>query len=229
MKPNRMLAETTTPDGARLILQEHDGSFAIRHNGRELMHSRASASELQLGELAVERIEKSAAVRVLVGGLGLGFTLKRVLEKVGPGAVVDVAELMPEVVDWNRTHLLGLNGACLTDPRVNVIVDDVAKVLQRAERASYDAVMLDVDNGPVAMVQAGNAQLYAEGGLRMIMMRLKPGGRVVFWSAGPDAAFKERLKKMGFAVEIVSAKVYATAKRASYVLFVADKPQSPQT
>ncbi len=224
MKPNRTLAETTTPDGARLILQEHDGSFAIRCGGRELMHSRASASEVQLGELATERIEKTASAKVLVGGLGLGFTLRSVLAQLGPGASVEVAELIPAVVDWNRTHLLGLNGECLNDPRVQVVVDDVAKVLQRAERASYDAVMLDVDNGPVAMVQAGNAQLYAEGGLRMILMRLKPGGRAVFWSAGPDVAFVARLKKTGFVVEVVAAKVYATAKRASYVLFVAERP-----
>ncbi len=223
MKPNLTLAETKTPDGARLILQEHDGSFAIRCGGRELMHSRASASEIQLGELATERIEKGAVAKVLVGGLGLGFTLRSVLEKLGARAVVEVAELIPDVVAWNRTHLRGLNGACLDDRRVSVLVEDVAKILQRAERASYDAVMLDVDNGPVAMVQAGNAQLYAEGGLRMILLRLKPGGRAVFWSAGPDDAFVARLKKTGFVVEVVAAKVYATAKRASYVLFVAEK------
>ncbi len=226
MKPNITLAETKTPNGARMTLVEHDGDYCIRVNGQQLMHSSVSTSELQLGVLGCERltVAKGAAPRVLIGGLGLGFTLKSVLQALDPKASVEVAELFPEIVAWNRTFLAGLNGHLLTDPRVTVLVKDVRALLQRAVHAPYDAIMLDIDNGTTAMVKNENYKLYSEGGMRLIAAAIKPGGRAAVWSACPDPFIERRLTKAGFAVQAVPAKLYENAKRFAYMIYVADKP-----
>lgn len=223
MKPNLKLAETATPDGARLTLHEHDGTYCIRVNTEELMHSAIHTSELLLGELAAEPLLAHAHPSVLIGGLGLGFTLKAVLEKLGPESTVHVAELIPAVVAWNREFLSGLNGALLNDPRVEIFVADVWDVIAQAGRARYDAVLLDIDNGPRAMVQKQNFRLYDRDGLQRISTVLKPGGRVVVWSARPDHDFVERLTDAGYTVQVVPAKLYPNAKRCAYTIFVADK------
>ena len=220
MKPRVTLAEARTDEGRRLVLSEQDGAFAISLNGQELMHSRAHASEVLMAELGVPAVSPETAVRVLVGGLGLGFTLRRVLELVGADAVVEVVELVADVVAWNREYLRGLNGAMLDDPRVQVRVMDVSQPIRTAKPGTYDTILLDVDNGPVAMVATGNASLYAAGGLRAVRAALKPGGRAVFWSAGPDERFAKRLAGAGFTVDAVPAKVHANAKRAAYMLYV---------
>jgi spermidine synthase len=223
MKPNRKIAETTTPDGARLILYEHDGNYCIRLNEQDLMNSTIAASELLLGELAVGRLSGQSDPSILIGGLGLGFTLKSVLNKVGAKAGVEVAELIPQVVDWNREFLSHLNGALLDDSRVRVFAEDVWDVIARAGRNRYNVLVLDVDNGPTAMVQKRNARLYQGSGLQLIVGALKPGGRAAFWSARPDRAFAEQLAKVGFKVEAVPAKLYANARRSAYTIYVADK------
>ena len=223
MKPNLKLAEAATPDGARLTLHEHDGTFCIRVNTEELMHSAIHASEVLLGELAAAPLFAHAHPSVLIGGLGLGFTLKAVLEKLGPESTVHVAELIPAVVAWNREFLSGLNGALLKDPRVEIVVADVWDVIAQAGRARYDAVLLDIDNGPRAMVQKQNFRLYDRNGLQRIATVLKPGGRVVVWSARQDHDFAERLADVGFEVQVVPAKLYPNAKRCAYTIFVADK------
>jgi len=228
MKPNIKLAETRMPDGARMTLHSHDGSFCIRLDGRDLMHSLTAASELLLGDLALLPFAQSTSPRVLIGGLGLGFTLKRVLEKTKAQAIVHVAELMPEVVEWNRTFMAGLNGAYLQDPRVTVLVEDVGVVLARASRAPYDAILLDVDNGPAAMVMPGNTRLYDNRGLQRLGQALKPGGRIALWSAGIDRAFAKRFATAGFKVEAVPARLHATSKSSSYMIYVADKPTAPR-
>jgi len=222
MRPHLKLAETITPDGARLSLHSHDGHFCIRVNGQDLMHSATAASELQLGELATEGIQARPA-RILIGGLGLGFTLKAVLGKSGPDLAVEVAELFPAVLEWNRTFMAGLNGALLADPRVKILVEDVGHVLSRAVTAQYDAVLLDIDNGPTAMVQANNGGHYRAQGIQRIARVLKPGGRAAIWSAKPDHAFETRLARAGFSVKSVPAKLYATAKRTTYTIYLADK------
>jgi spermidine synthase len=222
MKPSHTLAETTTPDGARLTLVEHDGSYSIRLNGFDLMSSRAAASELRLGELGCARLWETPTPRVLIGGLGLGFTLKSVLEQVGPGAVVEVAELFPEVIAWNREFLSSLNGALLEDPRVTVHAEDVFHTLKRGGREAFDAILLDIDNGPSPMVQKANARLYNPNGLDKLALSVKPGGRVAIWSAARDAAFEKRLKRAGLTVEAVPTKRYATAKRDACTIYLAD-------
>jgi spermidine synthase len=223
LKPTVKLAETLTPDGALLTLYEHDGEYCIRVGREELMHSSHSLSELLLGELATEQLTTHANPTVLIGGLGLGYTLRAVLGKLSPDATVHVAELMPAVVEWNRKFLTGLNGSLLDDPRVQVMVSDVWEVIARAGRSHYDAVMLDIDNGPDGMVQKQNNRLYQHEGLRRIANVLKMSGRATIWSAWLDHGFIERLTDAGFTVRTVPAKLYPHAKRCAYTIFVADK------
>jgi spermidine synthase len=224
VKPNITLAETKTPNGARMTLVEHDGSYCIRVNGQQLMHSSVSSSEIKLGELGCARHRKlNNGTRVLIGGLGLGFTLKSVLDVVGGNASVHVAELFPEIVTWNRTHLAGLNGKLLADKRVKVLEEDVRTILAKAIRQPFDVIVLDIDNGTTAMVKDENNELYSERGMQLIYRALKPGGRAAVWSACPDVAIERRLTKAGFKVEAVPAKLYETAKRFAYMIYVADK------
>jgi spermidine synthase len=225
MKPHHNLAETRTPDGARLSLHEHDGSYCIRLNGQDLMHSVTSASEILLGELAGELLDTKAPTRVLIGGMGLGYTLKAVLAKAGAKAVVEVGELMPEVVEWNRTFMAGLNGKLLDDRRVQVRLGDVVATLDRARPNSYDAILLDVDNGPTPMVHYGNSRLYGARGLEMMKSKLRAGGRLAIWSASPDHTFEKRLRAAGFTAQAIPAKLFPTAKRSAYMIYVGDKPK----
>jgi spermidine synthase len=224
LKPHHTLAETRTPDGARLTLHEHDGSYCIRLNGQDLMHSDTSASEILLGELAAVLLAKPGPVRVLIGGMGLGYTLKAVLAKAGAKAQVEVGELMPEVVEWNRTFMAGLNGKLLDDPRVTIRLGDVVETISRARAESYDAILLDVDNGPTPMVQAGNVRLYGSRGLETMKAKLRPGGRLAIWSASPNRSFEGRLRAVGFVPQAVPARLFPTAKRSAYMIYVGDKP-----
>lgn len=222
MKANTTLATTTTSDGTKLSLREHDGHYSLYIGSRQLMSSRAPGSEMRMAELACERLAKAGNARVLIGGLGLGFTLRRVLELVGPEVVVDLVEVSADVVAWNREHLRALNGALLDDPRVQLHIDDVYAVLTRAKAGSYDAALLDIDNGPAALVERGNARIYAGRGLHALSLALRPGGRAVFWSASPDRSFENRLTSAGFRAKAVGAKAHAQAKHDTHTLFVAD-------
>jgi spermidine synthase len=206
-----------------MTLHSHDTHFYIRVDRQPLMGTNANESEKVLAELACARVVERPGMRVLIGGLGLGFTLRRVLEMVGPDAIVEVAELLPEVVTWNREHLSSVNGLLLDDVRVEVRVEDVFQVISHAPAGSYDTILLDVDNGPIAMVQDGNARLYQSQGFEVIARALKPGGRVAFWSASTDQSFAKRLGKAGFKVETVAAKAYPQAKRCSHTIFVGDR------
>ena len=222
MKPRIKLAESTTPEGEPMALYEHDGGYSISFKGQEMMHSKASASELLLGKLGVERAKPDAKLRIMIGGLGLGFTLRSVLECVGPEAQIDVVELVPQVVEWNRQYLRDLNGALLDDPRVNVVEADAVEMIFKGESHSYDALILDVDNGPTGMVKASNNSLYSHRGLRAVRKVLKAEGRAAYWSAGPDQNFKARMEAVGFRVGVVPAKVHERAKRAAYIIYLAD-------
>jgi len=223
MKPYLTLAETTTPDGARLSLNERDGDYYMDLDGHRLMTTRATGSETELAEVGCEHLGGAPKPRILIGGLGFGFTLRRALKSLRAGAEIEVAELLPEVVDWNRTHLAALNGGCLDDPRVTLRVEDVGRILAAAPDAHYDALLLDVDNGPVAWVAGANRDLYSRAGLRQVARVLKTQGRAVFWSANRDDPFLRRLKKTGFATHFVLSKPWAQAKRASHILYVGDK------
>jgi spermidine synthase len=221
MKITRTLATCTTPDGAKLTLHEHDGEYFLKVAGLQLMSTTASSSEEQMAELSCARLGKSP--RVLIGGLGFGFTLRRVLELTGPDAVVDVAELLPEVVAWNREFLDEVNGKLLDDPRVHIHIRDVFEIIDGAGKDGYDAILLDVDNGPDPFVQKGNERLYKRSGISMAYQALKPGGRVIYWSAHPDKSFAKTLEGQFQKVECIAAKAYPKAKRFTHTLFVADR------
>ncbi len=221
MKITRTLATCSTPDGAKLTLHEHDGHYFLKVAGLQLMSTTASASEEQMAELSCARLP--AGPRVLIGGLGFGFTLKRVLDLVGPDAVVEVAELLPEVVAWNREFLGEVNGKLLDDPRVSIHVRDVFEIISNTGKDGYDAILLDVDNGPDPFVQKGNERLYERPGILMAHQALKPGGRVIYWSAHPDKAFAKALGGLFGNVECIGAKAYPKAKRFTHTLFVADR------
>ncbi len=221
MKITRTLATCKTPDGAQLTLHEHDGHHFLKVAGLQLMSTTASASEEQMAEISCANLPPKP--RILIGGLGFGFTLKRVLMLTGADAIVDVAELLPEVVAWNREFLYEVNGKLLEDPRVEIHVCDVYDLIDRCGEDRYDTILLDVDNGPDPFVQHKNERLYARPGITRIKNALQPGGRVIFWSAHPDKSFARSLEGFFKTVDCIPAKAYPKAKRFTHTLFVADR------
>ncbi|MES2438606.1 MAG: spermine synthase [Verrucomicrobiota bacterium] len=221
MKITRTLATSTTPDGERITLHEHDGHYFLKVAGLQLMSTTASSSEEQMAELSC--VNLPAKPRVLIGGLGFGFTLKRVLELTGPDATVEVAELLPVIVGWNREFMYEVNGRLLDDPRVKIHVGDVYDLIDGCGSDRYHTILLDVDNGPDPFVQNVNERLYAKPGITRIKNALQPGGRVIFWSAHPDKSFARSLEGFFKKVECIGAKAYPKAKRFTHTLFVADR------
>jgi spermidine synthase len=201
LKKWTLVALSLTPDGKTISLNEHDGSYSIRVDGSELMSTRQHASEETLGQLACAHLGGRRGVRVLVGGLGFGFTLRAVLAAVAPDATVLVAELLAAVIAWNRDAALPLAADALADPRVSVVEQDVFDAIRQG-RGSYDGIVLDVDNGPDALSAEDNRRLYDLAGLQLVRAALRPAGRVAFWSAAPDAAFERLMARAGFAVEV---------------------------
>ena len=220
MQPFLTIAEAGTAEGAKLTLHRRGKEFFLRVNGQALMGTNAPESERMLAELGCAGLRGKRGVRVLIGGLGFGFTLRAVLELLGEDGLVEVAELLPEVVAWNREHLAEVNGLLVDDSRVRMVLGDVYDLMVKGEAERYDAILLDVDNGPVAMVQEGNGRMYQADGLAMIWRVLKPGGCVAFWSASGDPAFVRRLAKAGFAVQVEAVKAYAQAKRKVHTIFL---------
>jgi len=205
---------------AQLRLYRRGGEFSIRLEGRELMNSRVHASEEALGRLACERIAARPNPRVLVGGLGMGFTLASALSELGPDACVIVSERVPEVVSWSRGALGELAKHPLRDPRVTVRAIDVAELLARA-RDRYDAIVLDVDNGPEALPESGNRGLYGRAGLTAALGALRSGGLLAVWSAGPDRAFGERLRAVGFEVETLEVRAPGYTRGVRHTIWIA--------
>ncbi|RYZ07391.1 MAG: hypothetical protein EOO73_12105 [Myxococcales bacterium] len=210
MKRTTVLEQLKTPDGSTMTLVEHDGARMIRVNGRELMSTRHSFSEEQLGVVACQTVAQQQGACVLIGGLGLGFTLRAALGTLGRSARVVVAELIPEVVAWNRNPAYSLAAAELADPRTQVVMGDVADVLEQSS-TSFDAIMLDADNETTAMNTRGNSSLYHPAGLAKVKRKLKPGAAVVYWSAGEDPQLAKRLVAAGFEVEVRRVRKHPTA------------------
>ena len=205
--------------GSEFVLARHDEEWIVRVDGRVLMSSRMHDSEEALAEHALERCEQPEAV--LVGGLGLGFTLRAVLDRVESDVSVTVAELVPELVGWNRTHLAELHDHALEDPRCVVVVGDVFDTIKRAARG-FDVILLDVDNGPVALSSAKNQRLYSEHGVRACHQALRPGGVLAVWSSGPNARFERRLASAGFIVDVLRVAA-RKGSRARHVIFMAER------
>lgn len=218
MKRLERLGEARSPDGTLLTLDRHDGAYLIRADGVELMSTRRHLSEDRLAEIACAPIRDRAKARVLVGGLGLGFTLKAALRTLRDDAEVVVAELLEAVIRWNADEQYGISVAAMRDPRTRVVHDDVMHVL-RENAGAFDAIMLDVDNGPEGMILAENEQLYGAEGVAVTRAALRPGGQLVYWSVGEDAGFERQLRRMGLAVEPVKVRAHATSG-PMHVLFV---------
>lgn len=223
MKPWPVVGRARTPDGTELTLTCHDGEFALAAGGLSLMTSRMHASEDALGTLGCTRAATLTGPRVLVGGLGMGFTLRAALDTLPASAVVVVAEVVPEVVAWNRDLLKALAGHPLDDPRVQVEVGDVAHVI-RSHRAGFDAVLLDVDNGPSALSTASNAGLYDRPGLIAARTALRPGGVLAVWLAARDRLFEQRLQAAGFIVRSEPVRGAARRRGPRHTVLVAEWP-----
>ena len=211
------------PDNGGELRQFREGrDFAIKiAGGGELMHSRTHGSEDKLAEITCTRVAARPQPRVLIGGLGMGFTLAAALKHLGSNAGVVVAELVPAVVEWNRGPLGEHAGYPLLDPRTEVRVGDVALVL-KSEKEAFDAILLDVDNGPQGLTHKGNDWLYSPPGLEAAMRALRPGGVLAVWSAGPDPMFTLRLKKARFLVEQVPVRAHGN-KGARHLIWLAWK------
>lgn len=218
MKAWTTLEQLKTPDGSTLSLATHDGDYVIRVDGRELMSTRHSYSEEQLAVVACAPLRSKRGVNVLIGGLGLGFTLRAALANLGRDARVVVAELLPEVVTWNRNRAYPLAAAELADPRTEVALGDVARVIEHSE-GLFDAILLDADNQTTAMNTAGNTRLYHASGLTAVRRALKDDGTAVYWSASEDPIFARRFESSGFVVEMRRVPRHPSSK-ASHFLYV---------
>jgi spermidine synthase len=210
MKPYERLAEARTPNGTLLTLYRHDGAYLIRADGVELMSTRRHLSEDRLAEVACAPIREMAGARVLIGGLGLGFTLRAALRQLGADAEVVVAELVPEVIAWNADPRYDLSVDAMADPRVRVVHGDVVDVL-RANPGAFDAIMLDTDNGPDGMLMSENAPLYATRGIGDTVAALRAGGSIVYWSVGEDRSFAGALRAARLAVSTQHVRAHDTA------------------
>jgi spermidine synthase len=206
-----------------LRLMRRGAEFSIMLGTNELMNSRLSGSEAALATLAARRIEKVAKPAVLIGGLGMGFTLRAALGAVGSKAQIVVAELVPAVVAWARGPMAEIFGDSLSDPRVRIDETDVSEII-RSHKSKFDAILLDVDNGPEGLTRKANDALYNSSGLNAAYVALRPGGVLAVWSSGPNAAFSKRLRRAGFDVNEVVVRATGRGGGARHVIWIATKP-----
>jgi len=221
MLPRRTIDEFETPDGHAFRLISHDRDFYIEIDGQELMSTRRTGSEVALAELGCAGLMKVAKPRVLIGGLGFGFTLRAALESLPRPAELVVADLFSKVVEWNRTHLSGLYGGALGDGRLKIVVADV---WEQIGSGSWNSILLDTDNGPEFFCLPANRRLYQPHGLERVWNALVPGGMLAVWSADAQPAFVKKLKRMGFEArcEIVRER---GNKGQSYAIHLGRRPE----
>ena len=218
-----MLGRAHSPDGTELKLIRRDDEYLILASGKPLMSSRMHGSEEVLAAAACRQAQTLNHPHVLIGGLGMGFTLRAALQFLPPQATVVVAELIPAVVEWSRGPLAALAAHPLNDKRVRVEIDDVAATL-RSNPRQFDAILLDVDNGPAAFTIPGNAALYDASGIATALAALKPNGVLAVWSARVDKNFERRLRQTGFAVKAVRASARAKTSGPRHTIYLASKP-----
>ncbi|MGY6633556.1 MAG: spermidine synthase [Alkalilacustris sp.] len=215
MQPWIELATATTPGGTPLRLMRRGSEFSIRlAGGNELMNSRLGGSEEALATLALAALSDRPAPRVLIGGLGMGFTLRAALAAAAPAARLEVAEILPDLVTWAEGPMAPVFDGCLSDPRVTLRIGDVAAMIA-TEAAGYDAILLDVDNGPDGLTRDENSALYSPAGLRRAHQALAGDGVLAVWSAAPDTAFARRLRQAGFAVTCHAVRAGRGRQRGS--------------
>jgi spermidine synthase len=209
-----------TDDELRLMRRGKE--FSIMLGTNELMNSRLSGSEAALATLAAKKIEKLASPHMLIGGLGMGFTLRAALAVLGGKAQIVVAELVPSVVAWARGPMAEIFGDSLSDPRVSFREADVTEII-RSQRSTFDAILLDVDNGPEGLTRKANDALYDQAGLKAAHAALRPGGVLAVWSSGPNPAFTKRLRAAGFEVNEVNVRATGRGGGARHVIWIATK------
>ena len=220
MIPWKHLDTAKIPDGGELRLMQRGAELSIMSGAIELMNSRLSGSEKALADLACARIAARPKAQVLVGGLGMGFTLRAALADLAADATVTVAELVPAVVAWARGPMAEIFSGSLEDPRVVIREADVAEVIGAA-RGTFDAILLDVDNGPGGLNRDANDQLYSAPGLAAARRALRPAGVLAVWSAGPDPTFTRRLQGAGYAAEEVQVRATGGRRGARHVIWLA--------
>ena len=205
--------------GGVLRLGKRGDEFSIMLGQTELMNSRLSGSEEALATMSLARIKESRRPHILIGGLGMGFTLRAALARLGPEARITVAELVPAVVAWARGPMSEIFGGSLSDPRVTILEADVGGLI-RSARSSYDAILLDVDNGPEGLTRAANDKLYESEGLGAARVALRPGGVLAVWSSGPNQAFAQRLRRTGLAVEELRVRANGRGGGARHIIWI---------
>ncbi|MEE1876860.1 spermidine synthase [Altererythrobacter litoralis] len=223
MLPRETLATAEIPGGDKLTLVSHGRDFIIMLGRDELMGTRMQFSEEQLAELTLDRVT-APAPRVLVGGYGIGFTFRAALAKLDGRGRVIVAEVVPEILDWARGPLAHLTGDTLDDPAGEIVIADVAALIDDAVDGTtprYDAILLDVDNGPDGIVREGNERLYTRTGIARMRDALNPGGVLAVWSAAPDNKFTVRLKDAGFAVDVQTVRARPNNKGPRHTIWFA--------
>ena len=212
--------------GGEIRLMRRGDEFSIRLDQDELMNSRRSGSEEALATVACERIKTRERPRVLIGGLGMGFTMRAALAVLGPEARVIVAELVPAVVAWAHGPMAEIFGSSLSDPRASIREADVGEVI-RQDPSGFDAILLDVDNGPAGVTRKSNDRLYDMEGLSAAHAALHPGGVLALWSSGPDRDFTARLRRAGFSVDQIRARANGARGGAWHVIWIATRAQAP--
>lgn len=225
MKPLEILGETLAPDGTILRLARRDTEYIILANGRSLMSSRMHGSEEALAFLSCAPLRKMEEPNVLIGGLGMGFTLRATLDLLPPGAAVTVAEMVADVVEWNRGPLGALAEFPMKDKRVRIEIGDVAATL-KASHAKFDAVLLDVDNGPTAFTASANSWLYGDRGIAAARAALKMGGVLAVWSARDDRKFEQRLRYGRFTVRVENVRARLKKGGPRHTIFLGHKTSS---
>jgi spermidine synthase len=208
-----------------LRLMRRGAEFSMMLGQNELMNSRLSGSEEVLATLVCRQIGSVKRPHILIGGLGMGFTLRAALAVLSAEARVTIAELVPEVIGWARGPMVELFGNSLSDPRANIVEGDVADVIGSSESA-FDAVLLDVDNGPEALIRKANDALYDSGGLNAIHRALRPGGVLAVWSSGPNVAFSKRLRAADFGVNEVGVRATTKRSGARHIIWLATKAKT---
>ena len=222
MKPRVRIATARTPDGSEMVLYQHGRDFSIVINGQDLMNSRQHESELELARLGCAHLVDRKAPRILVGGLGMGYTLRQALDMLSPHAQVVVGELLGAVVEWNREFFGELNGRPLGDERVDVKTGDIVNLILRS-KGRFDAILLDVDNGPSAMTDSGNRRLYGRKGIQACRRALRKQGCLAVWSAEPSKKFEQLLMRCSFHVRRFRASAYKGSKSQSRFVWVASE------
>ena len=224
MKPRIKIATARTPDGGEMVLYQHDSDFAIEINGQDLMNSRHHESERALARLGCAHLDGRKAPKILIGGLGMGYTLRQALDMLSSDAQVVVGELLGAVVEWNREFLGELNGQPLRDERVDLKTGDIVELISRSKNR-FDSILLDIDNGPNAMTDSGNRRLYGRQGIGACRRALREQGCLAVWSAEPSRKFEQLLISCSFHVRRFRVPAYKGSKSRSRFVWVASEDE----